>query len=69
MRIECTVKEFGQMVRACENTSRMINCHMCPLNALCDRSSDEKIEQFIAAKDVVDDVLREYFAGGGASDG
>lgn len=69
MKISCTVKEFGQLVRGCEKSS----CYNCPLIEVCGGNKENGIEQFISAADVVEDktfdVLHEFLAEAGASDG
>ena len=47
MKITCTVKEFGLIVRGCAKSS----CYNCPLTDVC---NDAGIEQFIQAADVVE---------------
>lgn len=59
MKISCTVKEFGQIVRGCEKCS----CYNCPMADVCN-GREGGIEQFIIAADVVDEPET-----GGVSDG
>lgn len=54
MKISCTVSEFGQIVRRCE---RCMNCETCPLYPIC-VESEGKIEKFIRADQITDDVER-----------
>lgn len=65
MKISCTVKEFAQIVRGCEKNS----CYNCPLSEVCGGDKEKGIEQFVEAADVVEDVLREFLAKEGVSDG
>lgn len=70
MKIICTVKEFGQIVRGCEKRS----CYQCPLEDVCgDHPEGNGIEQFVSAENVVEDeavdVLHEFLAKEGVSDG
>lgn len=68
MKISCTVKEFGQLVRGCERAE----CWKCPLETICKTETEgigsgsrgKGIEQFISAEDVVDGPET-----GGVSDG
>ena len=61
MKISCTVKEFGQLVRGCEKRS----CYNCPLEDVCNANPDANgIESFISAADIVDEPET-----GGVSDG
>ena len=50
MKIVCTVKELAMMVRNCENG----NCMSCVMSGLC--VDDKRIEGFVNAIDVVDEV-------------
>lgn len=50
MKIVCTVKEFGQIVRGCKEMSRVNGCTECPLFDVC---ADGFIEQFVSAEDVM----------------
>lgn len=55
MKIVCTVKEFGQLVRGCEKRS----CYQCPLEEICgDHPEGNGIEQFISAADVVEEPCK-----------
>ena len=47
MKIYCTVKEFGQLVRACEKGT----CYTCALRAACKANPENErtIEDFITA--------------------
>ena len=61
MRIICTVKEFGQLVRGCEKRS----CYNCPLEEVCSANPDTNgIEDFVSAGDVIDEPET-----GGVADG
>lgn len=46
MKIICTIREFGEMVRQCEYGS----CPCCALNHVCDNGG---IEQFVSAENVI----------------
>ena len=59
MKISCTVKEFGQIVRGCEKCS----CYNCPLIEICG-DKEKGVEQFISAADIVAEPET-----GGVSDG
>lgn len=52
MKIKCTVKEFGQLVRACEKGT----CYTCALRDLCkqDPENERSIEDFITADTITD---------------
>jgi hypothetical protein len=53
MKIYCTVKEIGQLVRACEKGQ----CYACALRAAC-KANPEKaktIEDFITAETIEDE--------------
>ena len=52
MKIKCTVKEFGQLVRACEKGT----CFNCALRELCkqDGENERTIEDFITADTITD---------------
>lgn len=47
MKIYCTVKEFGLLVRACEKAQ----CYNCALKDICKSDSENtlKVEDFIEA--------------------
>mgnify|MGYP003294072696 CR=1 FL=1 len=57
MRIICTVSEFADIVRGCDNARRLGHCRgdACPLFDVCGWG-EGKIEQFITAADVVDEM-------------
>lgn len=50
MKIHCTVKEFGQIVRACEKGS----CYSCALKDICSAGPEDgcRIEDFIEADSI-----------------
>lgn len=50
MKIYCTVKEFGQLVRACEKGQ----CYNCALRDVCraDEMEQKTIEDFITAETI-----------------
>lgn len=50
MKIYCTVKEFGQIVRACEKGQ----CYNCALRDVCraDEMEQKTIEDFITAETI-----------------
>lgn len=50
MKIYCTVKQFGQLVRACEKGT----CYTCVLRAACkaDPENPKTIEDFITAETI-----------------
>lgn len=52
MKIKCTVKEFGQLVRACEKGT----CYTCALRELCRQDGEKEltIEDFITADTITD---------------
>lgn len=60
MKISCTVKEFGILVRGCEKCE----CWKCPLANICNADKANGIEKFISAEDVVEEQET-----GGVSDG
>lgn len=60
MRIVCTVKEFGQLVRGCEKN----DCYHCTLSDVCNDGEDGGIEKFISAADVIEEPET-----GGVADG
>lgn len=47
MRIKCTVREFAQIVRDCDNS----DCNMCAFRNICEENS---IEEFVRADDITD---------------
>ena len=53
MKIYCTVKEFGQLVRACEKGQ----CYACALRDVCaaDLENTHRIEDFITAETIADE--------------
>lgn len=53
MKIYCTVKEFGQLVRACEKGQ----CYACALRDVCavDTGKTHCIEDFITAETIEDE--------------
>ena len=53
MKIYCTVKEFGQLVRACEKGA----CYTCVMRAACkaDPENPKTIEYFVAAETIEDE--------------
>lgn len=56
MKISCTVKEFGQMVRDCDNG----DCGSCALRNICEGGT---IEDFVRADDITDNVKEEQHDG------
>lgn len=60
MKISCTVKEFGQIVRGCEKAS----CYQCPISEVCGGDKGSGIERFVSAEDVIAEPET-----GGVSDG
>lgn len=58
MRIICTVKEFGQIVRGCAKG----DCYHCIFSDIC--KDCEGIEKFISAADVIEEPET-----GGVADG
>jgi hypothetical protein len=48
MKISCTVREFGQIVRDCHRG----DCGMCALSNVC---QGDRIEDFVHASDITDD--------------
>lgn len=60
MKISCTVKEFGILVRGCEKC----DCWKCPLANICNGDKGNGIEKFISAEDVVAEAET-----GGVADG
>lgn len=59
MKITCTIKEFGRLVRDCERGE----CWKCPLTGLCD-GKETGIEHFVSVV-----VADEELETGGVSDG
>lgn len=53
MRIICTVSEFADMVRGCQEASQLGGCSKCGLYNIC-REYDGSIERFVSADDIVD---------------
>lgn len=56
MKISCTVSEFGKLVRGCENVG---TCNYCALYQVCNREDGGRIEQFIRADLITDDMKEE----------
>ena len=53
MKIICTVSEFADLVRGCNDfRNGAVTCSKCPLSSCC---TDGFIEQFISAKDVIEE--------------
>lgn len=55
MKIYCTVKEFGQLVRACEKGQ----CYACALRDVCraDGENHKTIEDFITAETIEKEAM------------
>ena len=55
MKIYCTVKEFGQLVRACEKGQ----CYACALRAACKANPENErtIEDFITAETIEKEAM------------
>ena len=56
MRIFCTVKEFGQLVRGCEK----VDCYRCALDVICNANNVDGvkpgIERFVGAETILVDM-------------
>ena len=53
VKISCTVTEFGKLVRGCESVG---TCNYCALYQVCNSEDGGRIEQFIRAYLITDDV-------------
>ena len=55
MKIYCTVKEFGQLERACEKSQ----CYSCALREVCkaDQEYPRRIEDFITADTIEKEAM------------
>ena len=61
MRIICTVKEFGELVRGCAKR----DCYHCIISEICGDADDEpRVEKFISAADIIEEPET-----GGVADG
>lgn len=54
MRISCTIKELGQLIRGCENSY----CSECALRNVC-KDEEKGIEQYIRSDDVREEEADE----------
>lgn len=46
MKIQCTKKEFAQLIRGCENSGRERNCSDCVLADVCGEELIEDAVEF-----------------------